>query len=67
MLKVVLYSTGCPKCEILEEKLNAKNIPYDIERNEEVMKELGIEYTPMLSVNGELMNFAEAIKWVKEY
>lgn len=67
MLNVVLYSTGCPKCEILEEKLNAKNIPYDIERNEEVMKELGIEYTPMLSVNGELMNFAEAIKWVKEY
>ena len=27
---VVLYSTGCPKCKVLEKKLNADKIEYSI-------------------------------------
>ena len=35
MDKVVLYSTGCPKCKILEQKLNMKSIPYEKTNDEE--------------------------------
>ena len=32
-MKVILYSTGCPKCRVLKTKLDKKNINY-IENND---------------------------------
>ena len=38
-MKVVFYSTGCPNCRMLEAKLKAKGIKYEIESDIKVMEE----------------------------
>lgn len=62
-MKVVLYSTNCPKCHILEMKLNEKKIEYATE-GEDVMIEKGFLSAPMLEVDGEVMDFGKAVRWV---
>ena len=61
---IIMYSTGCPKCEILKEKLDAKEISYDLVSDVEEMKKLGITKVPMLSVDGKLMQYRDAVKWI---
>jgi len=63
---VILYSTRCPKCKVLEKKLNDKGVKYTENTDIEYMLSLGIQSAPMLEVDGERMNFNEAIKWVNE-
>ena len=63
-MKIILYSTGCPKCEVLKKKLKAKNIEYIENNNVEDMESLGIDQVPVLSVDGNLMSFAEANNWI---
>ena len=63
-MKIILYSTGCPKCEVLKKKLKAKNIEYVKNNNVEDMESLGIDQVPVLSVDGNLMSFAEANNWI---
>lgn len=63
-MDIILYSTHCPKCNILAAKMKAKNIEY-VENNDiEEMKKLGIMSVPYLSVDGELMDFGTANKWI---
>lgn len=62
--RVILFSTGCPKCKVLKQKLNAKNINY-IENNDvDEMESLGISSVPVLIVNDMRFEFSDAIKWV---
>lgn len=63
-MKIILYSTGCPKCKILESKLNAKNIQYDKNTDTDEMMKLGFRTVPKLKVDDEILDFGEAIKWV---
>lgn len=63
-MKIILYSTGCPKCEVLKKKLKAKNIEYVENNNVEDMESLGIDQVPVLSIDGSLMGFAEANNWI---
>lgn len=65
-MKVILYSTHCPRCKVLENKLQSMGIPYEEVTDLDTMKELGIMSAPMLSVDGELMNFSVAINKVNE-
>jgi len=65
-MNVVVHSTNCPKCKVLESKLAAKQIPYEVNTDVEAMRELGIMEAPMLEVDGELRNFPSAIAWVNE-
>ena len=63
-MSIVLYSTDCPKCKVLKQKLNNRDIQY-IERNSvDEMIALGITQAPMLSVNGELLTFLQANEWI---
>lgn len=64
---VILYTTNCPKCKVLETKLNEKNITYTEETDLEVMQQKGFSMAPMLEVNGEIYDFSKAIQWVKNY
>ena len=64
MDNLILYTTGCPKCEVLKKKLEAKNIEYVENNNVEDMVSLGIDQVPVLSVDGNLMGFAEANNWI---
>lgn len=57
---VILYSTGCPKCKVLETKLIQNNIDYIKCDNIEVMKEKNISSVPVLEVNNVLINFRDA-------
>ena len=61
---IILYSTGCPRCEVLKSKLNDKAISYTENNSVDEMTALGITQVPVLSVNGNLYEFKEAVEWV---
>ena len=63
-MDVVLYTTGCPKCKVLETKLNQKGIEYEVVSDLDVMNEKGFMEAPMLEVDGQTMNFVTANTWV---
>lgn len=64
---IVLYSTGCPKCEVLKTKLTTKQIEFTENTSVDDMIALGLTYAPALSVSGELMDFSTAIKWINAH
>lgn len=64
--ELILYSTGCPKCKILEKKLNEIKVLFTTNNNVDEMLSLGLSSAPALSVDGKLMNFTEAMKWLRE-
>ena len=64
MADVILYSTGCPKCEILKKKLTAMNIPFVDKNDVADMQSLGIMSAPALAVDGQLRDFMSSIDWV---
>ena len=63
-MKVVFYTIDCPKCRVLESKLKAKKVNFEECRDIEIMQEKGFENAPMLEVDGAVMSFAEAVKWI---
>ena len=63
-MSVTLYSTGCPKCRILEQKLDMKNVEYKVVSDEAEMIDKGFMSLPMVDVDGKEMDFGEAIRWV---
>lgn len=62
-MNVILYSTGCPKCKMLEANLRRKNIAYKKINDIDIMTEKGFTIVPMLEVDGEVMDFHAAINW----
>lgn len=66
MDKIILYSSHCPKCVVLEQKLKQKNIQYEICDDIDLMVQKGMKSAPALEVGDEFMDFTEAIKWIKE-
>lgn len=63
-MELILYTTHCPKCSVLEKKLAKKNLEYTENTSIEEMKALGISTVPVLSVNGELLPFEKANQWI---
>lgn len=63
-MTVILYTTHCPKCKVLEKKLAAKNIAYTEITDTDVMLEMGFNATPMLEVDGNIMDFKAASDWI---
>lgn len=64
---VTLYTTGCSRCTVLEKKLNSKQIHYKKEEDTNLMLEKGIKSVPVLEVQGQRLNFLEAVQWVNNY
>lgn len=62
MSDVTLYSTGCPKCKVLEKKLSEIGVDFVINSNVDDMRELGFRQAPMLKVNNEIYNFFESME-----
>ena len=61
---IILYTTGCPRCKVLETKLKQKNVEY-VECNDvEEMEKKDISSVPCLGVDEDLMDFGAAVKWV---
>jgi glutaredoxin-related protein len=66
MAKIILYTTHCPKCEILKKKLTQKDIQFEEVTDMEVMMAKGFMAAPMLEVDGEVMDFAKANEWANQ-
>lgn len=63
---ITLYSTGCPKCRVIEAKLEQKGIEYQVDNNIDILVEKGFISVPVLDVDGEFMDFTKANKWINE-
>lgn len=63
---IILYTTHCPRCEILKEKLRGKHIKFMEFTDVDLMIEKGIQTAPVLGVNDKLLQFKEAVDWVNE-
>lgn len=60
----ILYTTECPKCKVLEAKLNSKNIQYTKSNDIKEMINLGYKTAPLLKIGDNIMEFTAAIQWV---
>lgn len=65
-MDIVLYTIGCENCDILEKKLEAKNIKFLRVSDEETIraKGYGDSTFPILEVDGVEMSYRTAIQWV---
>ena len=61
-----LFSTGCPKCTILKKKLSQKDIKYTEVNDIQQMLDMGLQSVPWLEVDGQMMDFDQANKWINE-
>ena len=60
---VILYSTGCPRCGILERKLDAAGIDYVVTNDTTEIEKRGFMSVPVLQVGEKFLDFGRAIKW----
>lgn len=63
---MTLYTTHCPKCIILKNKLDEKGVEYEIIDDKKIMIQKKMLSSPQLEVDGNVMTFSEAIEWVKQ-
>lgn len=61
-----MYTTGCPKCTVLKKKLESADIDYEIIQDRKLMIDMGIMSVPLLSIDGKLLDFGDAISWIKK-
>lgn len=61
---ITLFTNDCPKCKMLKELLDNKEVKYTICDDVELMKTLGFKTVPMLDVHGELVGFSEALRYI---
>lgn len=65
MMKVVMYSTHCPKCKVLAMKLTQKGIEFEEIDDLDEMRRIGLKSAPALRIEGNILGFNEAIEWLK--
>lgn len=64
--KIILYTNGCPRCQILKSKLDAANIKYEVvDKIDDIIKQ-GYGQVPILVVDKLEMDFANAIQWLRD-
>ena len=61
---IVLYTTHCPKCQVLTKKLNAANINYEVCEDVKIMEKKNFSSLPVLEVNNKIYNFTEAVQLI---
>ena len=61
----VLYTTGCPKCKILEKKLNDKKVDFTTISDRDELIAAHIASVPVLKKpNGDMLDYFAAVKYV---
>ena len=63
---IVLYSTGCPMCDLLKAELDKANIEYTVCSDIDTMLDMGLNELPVLEIDGKIMNNNEAVDWIKK-
>lgn len=64
-MEINLYSTHCPKCNVLAQKLKSKNMKYTEINDENIMSAKGFMSVPMLEIDGKIMDFASSVALLK--
>ncbi len=60
---IKFYSTNCPRCHVLQKKLDSKNIQYELHTDTQEMIDLGLVNAPALQLEeGQLLNFKQSIE-----
>lgn len=65
-MDIILYTTHCPQCMVLESKLKQSGLEYQTVEDVNVMEEKGFMSAPVLEVDNKAMTFGEAVRWLKE-
>lgn len=64
-----LYTTHCPKCQILQKKLDGKKLNYEVVEDVEEIRKKGTS-VPMLIIKNEndntekVLNYFDAVKYI---
>lgn len=64
---ITLYSTGCPKCEVLKKRLTNDGIKFHISDNVDKLVEMGFMNAPILQIGDNYYEFPDAMKKLKAY
>lgn len=64
-MKTIIYSTGCPKCELLKKLLESNNIDFLEFTDVDEMIKQGFDEVPMLKCDDRIFNYAQAVKAIK--
>lgn len=65
-MKLILYTTHCSKCRVLEAALKQKGVPYEVCEDVNEMLRLGMTSAPALMVDDKLLSYEEAMKYIME-
>lgn len=69
MSKIILYSTGCPKCTVLKKKFEQSGLEYTLVENAEETVKVGLEHNlksaPFAIIDDEIYDFNAALNWLK--
>lgn len=63
-MEIIFHSTKCPKCKVLEMKMQKKNIFYTENNDVDLMLSKGIKSAPCLEIDGKIYDFKNAVEWV---
>lgn len=67
-MKITLYSNDCPRCRVLEKKLEQKKIDFEVNKNLEdileIASKVNMSSAPLLEVDGEVLGFEQANKYI---
>lgn len=66
-MAVIVYSTGCPKCKVLESKLKSKNIDFEEVTDIDILQQNNFLHVPVLEVDTKRYDFSDAVKIVNRY
>lgn len=65
-MKIILYTTHCPMCNILENLLERKGLSYEKVDDIKIMIEKGFTAAPILQVDDVIYNYPQAKLWIGE-
>lgn len=66
MPKITVYTIHCPACNVLEKKLAAAGLAYEVV--DDVTQMTDIKIFPMMTVDGgDRMTYKQSVDWVREY
>lgn len=63
---ITVYTTHCPRCKILEKTLASRDVDYVAVEDVDTIVAKGFQMVPMMEVDGKVLDFKEAMFWIKE-
>lgn len=63
---IILFSTGCPRCKVLKQELERRSIHYTENNSVAEMLAIGIEKVPVISVDGKLYLYNDALEYISK-